>query len=137
MKVKTILNETELERIAQDLGLKLNDYVKTGFNNHCKFTLKHTTSVINKTKYVKKGYYGRRVNSACLHGYTMFMIKVFEKDPEALFRSIFGIVNKDNIAEKYDEIAYQNMGSIIEPVYYTDACFCSDNDVAQVRELLE
>ena len=135
MELRSVLDENTLEGVALDLGLKLKDYVRHG--NCCRFTLKHTTSVIGKTKYVKKGYDGRRVNSACLHGYTMFMIQVFEKDPDASFRSVFGVVNKENITSIYGAIAYNNVGSIIEPVYYTDACFCSDNDVAKVKELLE
>ena len=135
MELRSVLNENTLEGVALGLGLKLKDYVKHG--NRCRFTLKHTTSVIGKTKYVKKGYSGQRVNSACLHGYTMFMIQVFEKDPDASFKSVFGVVNKENITYKYGAIAYNNVGSMIEPVYYTDACFCSDNDVAKVKELLE
>ena len=134
MELRSVLDESTLERVAQDLGLKLKDYVRHG--NCCRFTLKHTTSVIGKTKYVKKGYDGRRVNSACLHGYTMFMVQVFEKDSDASFKSVYGVVNKDNISEVYGAIAYNNVGSMIAPVYYTDACFCDSNDVIKVVEKL-
>ena len=134
MELKTVLNESTLEGVALGLGLKLNNYVKHG--NRCRFTLKHTTSVIGKTKYVKKGYDGRRVNSACLHGYTMFMVQVFEKDSDASFKSVYGVVNKDNISEVYGAIAYNNVGSMIAPVYYTDACFCDYDDVAKVVDKL-
>ena len=134
MELRSVLDESTLERVAQDLGLKLKDYVKHG--NRCRFTLKHTTSVIGKTKYVKKGWSGQRVNSACLHGYTMFMIHVFEKDPDASFKSVYGVVNKENITSVYGAIAYNNVGSMIAPVYYTNACYCDYKDVAKVVEKL-
>jgi hypothetical protein len=57
-------------------------------------------------------------------------------DYEAVFKSSMATVTIDNIDDVYNDIRYNNVGSIIEPLYYEDKCFCTEAVRIMIEELL-
>lgn len=131
MKVKTTLSERELGTIAESLNVKLYNYRQRG--KYQLFTLKPLGK-----QFRTRGFWNpnRHNWSVCLHGYTMFMLKVFEKDMKAIFKSGLATVTADNIEEVFEDLRYNNVGSEMNPRFYEDNCFCNDDVIESLWDLM-
>lgn len=136
MIVKTSLTEIDLENIAKEIGLQFNNFKQIGKNSYI-FTLKHST-IANKNKFVRIGFHRKKFNGVCLHGYTLFMAKVLQKDYKAKFISSLykEKITIDNISDAYSELYHKNIGSILKPLYFGDACHCDANDIIDVDDAI-
>jgi len=73
------------------------------------------------------GSRGRRVNAVCWHGHRDFMYKMFDKFPHATLKtSIVTYKGLDDFTEKFNETGWKNVGPMIAPVFYREACKCEE-----------
>ena len=133
MKVRTNLDEKELWWLAKDLGLELHNYVEWN-PTHKQFTLKPRGE-----RFKRKGRTKKKIHSVCLHGYTAFMCYVLKHDKLAKFKTALSKkeVNIDNIDDMYEELWYYNIGSAFEPFLYGESCFCDEQELEFVYNLLQ
>jgi hypothetical protein len=70
---------------------------------------------------------GRVVNAVCWHGYRDFFMRLF--DLEATAKAVTGVSRYDGIAgfyASYPETGWKNIGSMMQPMNYHDACNCNE-----------
>lgn len=87
-----------------------------------RFTLRPRST---KGQYARRGHTGRRVNAICYHGHYAVMERLFETAPEAIL--ISAMVRYDGVDDFYakaEEVGGRNVGSIMEPLLYFEACDC-------------
>lgn len=65
------------------------------------------------------GHSGRRVAAACWHVHGHFFEALFDIAPDAIIKS-----NMATITQDAGNWCDRNIGSLIEPMYYSDACKC-------------
>lgn len=70
--------------------------------------------------------YARRVHAACWHAYRDVLTELFERYPDARVSTAFAKYNgKAGFLAEYPDTAYRNIGSMVYPVYASDACDCN------------
>src|SRR2546428_10095328 len=76
------------------------------------------------------GHEGRLKNAICFHGHKIFMTEIFNSIAGARLRSTmtarvgFRWMNAENFEDVADRIGNLNVGSMMEPKYFIEACEC-------------
>jgi len=84
---------------------------------------------------LREGQYGqrRRVNAVCWHGFRAFFRAVYERTPDARFRTARAVYNGwDHFEEVHPETGDQNIGSAFSPLAHRDACACENPEPVRV-----
>jgi hypothetical protein len=90
--------------------------------NHVQFTMRVRNS---HGKGARLGHTGRHIVAACWHGHRDLMRAIFEKHPNARLVSAQAVYNgKSDFLNKFESTGYKNIGSIMQPLYYHNACEC-------------
>ena len=119
--------ESKLNEIASKLNIKL-DY--NLISKNC-MRVKLVKTKENKN-YQRKGYTSnkngtpRKVNAICRHGFRDFLIELYKLNSS--FRVVTAQItynNKEDFELKYPDTANINIGSMVQPLNYEDACFCN------------
>lgn len=87
-----------------------------------RFTLRPRSS---KGQYGRRSYTGRRVHAVCYHGHHIVMQWLFRAAPDAVLISAHA--RYDGVADFYrlaDSVGDRNIGSIMQPMLYREACDC-------------
>jgi hypothetical protein len=94
------------------------DSLRNGFN----FTLRVRSS---KAPGHRVSHTGRRIPSACWHVHRDFMRALFALQPDATIRSHLACYKGKNGFERdYPATGSKNIGSIMQPLYFEEACEC-------------
>ena len=122
MYIKTILNDQDCKKIANKLKIEfqMNHFRKTkDGKNVISFRL---FPISDKFRIFRNN---RRINAVCFHGYTLFMIELKSIDPDIQFKST---LTRNKWTDQIDlSIGEKNIGSIISPLKYENACKCDDS----------
>ena len=119
--------ESKLNEIASKLNIKL-DY--NLISKNC-MRVKLVKTKENKN-YQRKGFYNnkngtpRKVNAICWHGFKDFLTNLFDQYPK--LRVVTAQITYDGYNEfmsKFESTAVINIGSMVQPLNYEDACFCN------------
>jgi hypothetical protein len=120
MKIKT--NEEVLKQALDYVNDIFKGNIKMEFEkdkgNYFKVRLKVKNS---KSPGSRHGHTGRRLINACWHVHGYFIEKIFELDNQAVVYSLGKRYMVDNW-----EWEDKNIGSIIEPLYFSEACNCHE-----------
>ena len=66
-----------------------------------------------------------KVSAICWHGFRDFMIAMYELDSNLRFVTAKATYkNKDDFYIKFPDTAYDNIGSLMNPINFGDACLC-------------
>lgn len=96
-------------------NVEFNRFDATGKNFN--FTLKVKSS---KGKGARRGFQGRRLINACWHVHGTFFEELFKIQPQAIVVSSgVGKITKDE-----GNWQDRNIGSIMQPMMFSDACDC-------------
>ena len=130
MKVYNIKN-TNFSEILKHVSTKLNICVDSNpISKNC-YRVKLVKQKGTKN-YQRKGYYNnkngtpRKVNAICWHGFRDFLIELYKLNSS--FRVVTAQItynNKEDFELKYPDTANINIGSMVQPLNYEDACFCN------------
>jgi len=81
----------------------------------------------------------KKVNAVCWHGYRDFIIELYKISPD--FRIVSAQAtynNKEDFYSKYPATGKNNIGSMIDPLNYEDACNCKPKAVTvSIKEIAE
>jgi len=110
--------------------LKLNiDIDYNTISKNC-FRVKLNKKKENKN-YQRTGFYNnkdgskRKINAICWHGFRDFLLNLYEhSDKLRVVTAQATYLNKEDFLNKYPDTAYNNIGSIMQPMNYEDACLC-------------
>jgi|TARA_R110002110_G_scaffold109148_1_gene272298 hypothetical protein len=116
----------DIFNLAEKLGIKA--VINTDSSN-C-FNVKLNRS--NNDKYQRTGFmYSEnlqrynKVSAICWHGFRDFMIAMYELDINLRFVTAQATYkNKDDFYIKFPDTAYKNIGSLMNPINFGDACLC-------------
>jgi len=116
----------DIFNLAEKLGIKA--VIDTDSSN-C-FNVKLNRS--NNDKYQRTGFmYSEnlkrynKVSAICWHGFRDFMIALYELDSNLRFVTAKATYkNKDDFYIKFPDTAYKNIGSLMNPINFGDACLC-------------
>jgi hypothetical protein len=79
--------------------------------------------LIRISSYLKSGR--RRIHAVCWHGHYAFMRAVFMLDPNAKFRTALDTWDgRQDFFERAAASGHKNIGSMVEPLAYGNACDC-------------
>ena len=120
------LNLNDIVKSANDLGIEANVI----YNSSNCFNVKLNRS--DNDKYQRTGFmYSEnlkrynKVGAICWHGFRDFMIAMYELDGNLRFVTAHTTYNnKDNFYIKFPDTAYKNIGSLMNPINFGDACLC-------------
>ena len=120
------LNLNDIVKSANDLGIKANVI----WNSSNCFNVKLNRS--NNDKYQRTGFqYSEnlqrynKVSAICWHGFRDFMIAMYELDSNLRFVTAKATYkNKDDFYIKFPDTAYKNIGSLMNPINFGNACLC-------------
>jgi hypothetical protein len=73
------------------------------------------------------GFTGRRLISACWHVHGDFFDALLEINPNAVIITQLSRIYKEN-GKTYGNWTDKNIGSIIQPLYYSEACECHNDE---------
>ena len=131
MKIYNTKNITNFNTILHEIKLKLNiDIDYNAISNNC-YRVKLIKKKENKN-YQRKGFYNnkngtpRKVNAICWHGFRDFLIELYKLNSS--FRVVTAQItynNKEDFELKYPDTANINIGSMVQPLNYGNACFCN------------
>ena len=132
MKIYNTKNITNFETILNEIKLKLN--LEIDFNSissNC-FRVKLVKKKENKN-YQRIGFYSnkngtpRKVNAICWLGFRDFFIELYKYNENLRVITAQATYNdKQDFEYKYPNTAYNNIGSMIQPLNYEDACLCNE-----------
>jgi len=116
----------DIFNLAEKLGIKA--VINTDSSN-C-FNVKLNRS--NNDKYQRTGFqYSEnlkrynKVSAICWHGFRDFMIALYKLDVDLRFVTKQATYkNIDDFYIKFPDTAYKNIGSLMNPINYGDACLC-------------
>ena len=120
------LNLNDIVKSANDLGIEANVI----WNSSNCFNVKLNRS--NNNKYQRTGFmYSEnlqrynKVSAICWHGFRDFMIAMYELDSNLRFVTAKATYkNKDDFYIKFPDTAFKNIGSLMNPINFGDACLC-------------
>ena len=135
------LNLNDIVKSANDLGIKANVI----WNSSNCFNVKLNRS--DNDKYQRTGFmYSEnlkrynKVSAICWHGFRDFMIAMYELDSNLRFVTApVTYNNKDDFYIKFPDTAYKNIGSLMNPINFGDACLCDVPNSVSVskKEMME
>ena len=131
MKIYNTKNKSDFEnsinQIANKLGIEI-EY--NSISGNC-----YRVKLIKKKEsknYQRKGFYNnkngtpRKVHAICWHGYRDFLIELYKIYSDLrVFTAQITYNNKEDFELKYPDTANINIGSMVQPLNYEDACFCN------------
>ena len=131
MKIYNTRNKSDFEnsinQISNKLGIEI-DY--NSISKNC-YRVKLNKKKENK-KYQRKGFYNnkngspRKVNAICWPGFRDFLTELYKIYSDLrVFTAQITYNNKQDFELKYPDTATINIGSMVQPLNYEDACFCN------------
>ena len=119
--------ENSINQIANKLGIEI-DY--NSISGNC-YRVKLNKKKENKN-YQRKGFYNnkngtpRKVNAICWHGFRDFLTELYNIYSDLrVFTAQITYNNKQDFELKYPDTANINIGSMVQPLSYKNACFCN------------
>lgn len=134
MKVWTTLTPEQIREVAQSVGVTLfAEPVKNGRAWNFRLALNTAERRNRNAKYQRtssSGWHeGRRVNAVCWHGHRDFMRAVFAIDPNTRFKTALADWRgQQDFEDRFAQTAYNNVGSMMYPMFAKDCCTCSHDD---------
>ena len=131
------LTVRDLENFAEEMGIQIYNVTDEGVRERGKykdmrvirFVLRplhnsdDTYRLIRDNPYAKSGSGKRRVWAISWQGHWDFMVKVFNHDPFARIESAIATYDGEmGFYQNAPETAYRNIGSMMYPQYYGEAC---------------
>ena len=115
------VTQSELVTAACESGVRLNDLnsINKG-NTSYQFTIRPIDD-----RWQRVSPRGRKVHAVCWHGHLDFMRCLYSINPVAKFRT--GMARYDSLADlesNKGNAYHRNIGSMMYPTYYGDACEC-------------
>ena len=131
MKIYNTRNKSDfvnsINQIANKLGIEI-DY--NSISGNC-YRVKLIKKKENKN-YQRKGFYNnkngtpRKVNAICWHGFRDFLTELYKIYSDLrVFTAQITYNNKEDFELKYPDTANINIGSMVQPLSYGNACFCN------------
>jgi len=123
--------ESTLWTIAGKLGIDLDMSQVSGNCHRVKLKLGPTKKYQRLGFMKNKNGSRRKINAVCWHGFRDFLIELYNISGNN-FRVVTAQTtynNKDDFYNKYPATAATNIGSMIEPLHYEDACNCGPKAV--------
>lgn len=75
----------------------------------------------------RRGHSGRRVCACCWHGHRDVMSAIFAEYPDARLKTAQADYRgRDEFEAEFEGTGYANIGSMVEPLHYRDACDCNE-----------
>ena len=143
MKIYNTRNKSDFENSINQIANKLEieiDY--NSISGNC-YRVKLVKKKENKN-YQRKGFYNnkngtpRKVNAICWHGYRDFLTELYKIYSDLrVFTAQITYNNKEDFELKYPDTANINIGSMVQPLSYKDACFCGNETTFGTIESLE
>ena len=132
MKIYNTKNITNFNTILNEIQLKLNiDIDYNAISNNC-FRVKLNKRKENKN-YQRTGFYNnkngtpRKINAICWHGYRDFLSQLYSYNSGLRVVTMTATYqNSMDFYRNYVQTGYKNIGSMIEPKFYNDACLCNE-----------
>ena len=118
--------ESTLWTIAGKLGIDLDMSQVSGNCYRVKLKLGPTKKYQRLGFMKNKNGSRRKINAVCWHGFRDFLIELYNISGNN-FRVVTAQTtynNKDDFYIKYPATGENNIGSMIEPLHYEDACNC-------------
>ena len=141
MKVWTTLTPLEIREVAASVGVKIHsDWAGSGIRKDGRawdFRLALNSDVPKRGnagyKYQRtsanRGIGPRKVAAVCWHGHRDFMRAVFRIDPNARFKTaIADWKGSEDFERRFAQTAFNNVGSMMYPIFAKDACTCSHGE---------
>ena len=132
--------ESTLWTIAGKLGIDLDMSQVSGNCHRVKLKLGPTKKYQRLGFMKNKNGSRRKINAVCWHGFRDFLIELYNISGNN-FRVVTAQTtynNKDDFYNKYPATAATNIGSMIEPLHYEDACNCRPKAVTvSIEEIKE
>ncbi len=143
MKVKGV-SEAQIRAIAADLGFRLDNTRSEG--RYFLFVLRMATPIGRggwrkapqaALRYRKRGYSSHMRGSGafggngavCFHGHKEFMERIFKFNPDAVIRTkMAAYLGLDSFNEQFPGVGAKNVGSMMYPLRYEDACDCDGSE---------
>lgn len=114
----------ELASVAAHTGVRLENIRQQG--HRVSFVLRLQPS----RKYQRRSHSGRKVAAVCWHGHRDFFRELFRVNPLAEIRSHWAAgsihYTAGNFERVYPDTGYTNIGSMMQPCSYQDACDCDE-----------
>lgn len=83
------------------------------------------TLALNSETWRRRSPLGRRIAAVCWHGHRAFMEALFTRAPTTRLKSTMVDYNgRLEFWARHDETGDRNIGSLMEPMAYRDACDC-------------
>jgi len=123
--------ESTLWTIAGKLGISLDMNQVSGNCHRVKLKLGPSKKYQRLGFMKNKNGSRRKINAVCWHGFRDFLIELYNISGNN-FRVVTAQTtynNKDDFYNKYPATAATNIGSMIEPLHYEDACNCGPKAV--------
>lgn len=138
MKLRSNITKSELFNIARSLHMSLHNFEEKKPGIY-RFTLRPLKDC---QFYRRDRHLIRKIYAVCFHGHVKFFVEVFKLDPNARFYTALAasagldtkVVTRESIDEFYDAVGDINIGSMIEPCLYSDACDCDADLIADIYE---
>ena len=145
MKIYNTKNKSDFVKSINQIANKLEieiDY--NSISGNC-YRVKLIKKKENKN-YQRKGFYNnkngtpRKVNAICWHGFRDFLTELYKIYSDLrVFTAQITYNNKEDFELNYPNTANINIGSMVQPLKYKDACFCNKLKVVSVsyKEIAE
>lgn len=111
--------EADLQKAAKKTGVRLMDARPEGTG------VRFRLALVGE-KYRRMGHTGRKVAAVCWHGHQDFFRALFRINPKAKIRTCQAAYDSPEHFERTYGDTNRNIGSMIQPLYYADACWCND-----------
>ncbi len=83
------------------------------------------TLALTDERWRRRGHTGRRIASVCWHGHRAFMEALFSLAPNARLKTkLVTYEGRTHFWATHDATGDSNIGSIMQPLSYRDACDC-------------
>jgi len=121
--------ESTMHSIAGKLQINIDMSKVSGNCHRVKLNLGPTKKYQRLGFSVNKDGSRKKVNAVCWHGYRDFLIELYNISGND-FRVVTAQAtynNKDDFYNLYPGTGTNNIGSVVDPLNYEDACLCSDD----------
>ena len=145
MKIYNTRNKSDFVKSINQIANKLEIEIEyNSISGNC-YRVKLVKKKENKN-YQRKGFYNnknvtpRKVNAICWHGFRDFLTELYNIYSDLrVFTAQITYNNKEDFELKYPDTANINIGSMVQPLSYKDACFCNKLKVVSVsyKEIAE
>ena len=129
--------ESTLWTIAGKLGIDLDMSQVSGNCHRVKLKLGPSKKYQRLGFMKNKNGSRRKINAVCWHGFRDFLIELYNISGNN-FRVVTAQTtynNKDDFYNKYPATGENNIGSMIEPLHYEDACNCGPEIIASENNI--